>query len=48
MCENSSDQKPSEMPSSMNSTSSEMAITMSGDIITTNSMPPTNGLPRKR
>ena len=28
--------------------SSEIAITISGDIITTNSIPLTNGLPRKR
>ncbi len=43
ICENSSDQKPSWTPISINSTSREMAITISGDIITTNSMPLTNG-----
>ncbi|MNC73144.1 hypothetical protein D3C75_1242950 [compost metagenome] len=48
ICENNSDQKPNETPSSINSTSSEMAMTISGDIITTNSMPPTKGFPRKR
>ena len=43
-----SDQKPKEIPTTINNASNDTAITISGDIITINNIPLTACLPRKR
>ena len=44
----SKDQKPNEIPTTINNASKDTAITISGDIITINSIPLTACLPRNR
>jgi len=43
-----SDQKPKEIPTTMNKASKDTAMTISGDIITINNIPLTACFPRKR